>query len=135
MERLEIIGTVIASVLTAFGGWEAIKYLLNKDTNKRIAEAEADSVEFTLLRDTNNFLQEQLQNKEHRFAEQTELVRKLNTEKFDLLQENAQFKLELQRYKCFVKGCTNRDPQNGYLKRQTSIATNLPLKPNSPLLV
>ena len=40
MERLEIIGTVIASVLTAFGGWEAIKYFLNKDTNKRIAEAE-----------------------------------------------------------------------------------------------
>ena len=77
MERLEIIGTVIASVLTACGGWEAIKYLLNKETNKRIAEAEADSVEFTLLRDTNNFLQEQLQNKEHRFAEQTELVRKL----------------------------------------------------------
>ena len=114
MERLEIIGTVIASVLTAFGGWEAIKYLLNKDTNKRFAEAEADSVEFTLLRDTNNFLQEQLQNKEHRFAEQTELVRKLNTEKFDLLQENAQLKLELQRYKCVVKGCTKREPQNGY---------------------
>lgn len=114
MERLEVIGTVIASVLTAFGGWEAIKYFLNKDTNKRIAEAEADSVEFALLRDTNNFLQEQLQNKEHRFAEQTELVRKLNTEKFDLLQENAQLKLELQRYKCVVKGCTNRDPQNGY---------------------
>lgn len=56
MDRIEIIGTVIASVLTAFGGWEAIKYFINKDTNKRIAEAEADSVEFTLLRDTNNFL-------------------------------------------------------------------------------
>lgn len=114
MERLEIIGTVIASVLTACGGWEAIKYFMNKDTNKRIAETEADSVEFTLLRDTNNFLQEQLQSKEHRFAEQTDLVRQLNTEKFELLQENAQLKLELQRYKCVVKGCTKRDPQNGY---------------------
>ena len=62
MDKIEIIGTVIASVLTAFGGWEAIKYYINKDTNKRIAEAEADSVEFTLLRDTNTFLQEQLQN-------------------------------------------------------------------------
>ena len=114
MDRLEIIATVIASILTAFGGWEAIKYYINKDTNKRIAEAEADSVEFTLLRDTNNFLQEQLQNKEHRFAEQTDLVRKLNEEKFDLLQENAQLKLDLQRYKCVVKSCPKREPQNGY---------------------
>lgn len=114
MDRIEIIGTVIASVLTAFGGWEAIKYFINKDTNKRIAEAEADSVEFTLLRDTNNFLQEQLQNKEHRFAEQTELVRKLNSEKFDLLQENAELKLKLERYKCVIKGCGQREPKNGY---------------------
>ena len=114
MERLEIIGTVIASVLTAFGGWEAIKYLLNKDTNKRIAEAEADSVEFTLLRQTVEFLQTQLREKEERFAQQTELVRKLNAEVLELTKEKGKVELELQTYRCIRKKCGQREPQNGY---------------------
>lgn len=114
MERLEIIGTVIASVLTAFGGWEAIKYLLNKDTNKRIAEAEADSVEFSVLRQTVEFLQTQLREKEERFAQQTELVRKLNAEVLELTKEKGKVELELQTYRCIRKKCGQREPKNGY---------------------
>ena len=114
MERLEIIGTVIASVLTAFGGWEAIKYFLNKDTNKRIAEAEADSVEFSVLRQTVEFLQTQLREKEERFAQQTELVRKLNAEVLELTKEKGKVDLELQTYRCIRKKCGEREPQNGY---------------------
>lgn len=114
MERLEIIGTVIASVLTAFGGWEAIKYFLNKDTNKRIAEAEADSVEFSVLRQTVEFLQTQLREKEERFAQQTELVRKLNAEVLELTKEKGKVELELQTYRCIRKKCGQREPKNGY---------------------
>ena len=114
MERLEIIGTVIASVLTACGGWEAIKYLLNKETNKRIAEAEADSVEFNVLRQTVEFLQTQLREKEERFAQQTELVRKLNAEVLELTKEKGKVELELQTYRCIRKKCGQREPQNGY---------------------
>ena len=114
MERLEIIGTVIASVLTACGGWEAIKYLLNKETNKRIAEAEADSVEFSVLRQTVEFLQTQLREKEERFAQQTELVRKLNSEVLELTKEKGKVDLELQTYRCIRKKCGEREPQNGY---------------------
>ena len=114
MERLEIIGTVIASVLTACGGWEAIKYLLNKETNKRIAEAEADSVEFSVLRQTVEFLQTQLREKEERFAQQTELVRKLNAEVLELTKEKGKVELELQTYRCIRKKCGEREPQNGY---------------------
>ena len=105
---------MIASVLTAFGGWEAIKYFLNKDTNKRIAEAEADSVEFTLLRQTVEFLQTQLREKEERFAQQTELVRKLNAEVLELTKEKGKVELELQTYRCIRKKCGQREPQNGY---------------------
>ena len=114
MERLEIIGTVIASVVTACGGWEAIKYLLNKETNKRIAEAEADSVEFSVLRQTVEFLQTQLREKEERFAQQTELVRKLNAEVLELTKEKGKVDLELQTYRCIRKKCGEREPQNGY---------------------
>jgi hypothetical protein len=105
---------IIVSVITALGGWEAIKYCLNRKTNKRKEEAEADNVEFNVLREAMDFLQTQLKEKEQRFAEQTDLVRKQNLDILQLNKEKAQLELDLQRYKCVIKGCAKRDPQNGY---------------------
>lgn len=105
---------IVVSVITAMGGWEAIRYCLNRKTNRRKAEAEADNVEFSVLKDAMDFLQNQLKEKELRFAEQTEIVRKLNTEVLELSRQKAQLELNLQRFQCVVRGCVNRDPQNGY---------------------
>ena len=52
VEIVQIIAASFATVLTALGGWEAIKYLINRKPNSRKAEAEADSVEFNVLRQT-----------------------------------------------------------------------------------
>lgn len=103
-----------ASILGTLGGWEMIKYLLNRKTNTRKAEAEADSSEFTVLRDTVVFLQEQLQKKEERFAEQTDLVRKLTAENLELTRENAMLKAERSLKLCERRNCINREPQSGY---------------------
>ena len=112
---------VFAAVTTALGGWEAIKYLLNRKTNRRKEEAEADSVEFGVLKETITFLQEQLHEqvrqdaeKEKRFVEQTQRLRKVQDENSKLLQEKAKLELDLQTYRCIRKKCTNREPQNGY---------------------
>ena len=110
MEMIEI----IASMITALGGWEALRYLLNRTTNHRKEEAEADNVEFTVLRETTDFLQSQLKAKEERFAEQTDLVRKQNLEILDLTKKKAELEMELQKYKCVIPGCAKRDPQNRY---------------------
>ena len=56
----------------------------------------------------------QLKDKEQRFSEQTDMVRKLNAEVLDLTREKARIDLELQRYKCVRKLCKDREPQNGY---------------------
>ena len=103
-----------ASILGTLGGWEMIKYLLNRKTNTSKAEAEADSSEFTVLRDTVVFLQEQLQKKEERFAEQTDLVRKLTSENLELTRENAMLKAERSLKLCERRNCMNREPQSGY---------------------
>ena len=103
-----------ASILGTLGGWEMIKYLLNRKTNTRKAEAEADSSEFTVLRDTVVFLQEQLQKKEERFAEQTDLVRKLTSENLELTRENAMLKTEKALKLCERRNCAQRQPQSGY---------------------
>lgn len=42
---MEQILTIIISVLTAVGGWEAIRYLINRRAEKRKADAEAGSAE------------------------------------------------------------------------------------------
>lgn len=130
--NLETIGTVV----TMLGGVEMFRYIinliLNRKAEKRKSEAEvssqeakADGDEFHVLRETIEFLQAQLKEKEERFAEQTQLVRNLNAEILQitdsknaeilrLVEENASLKLELQKYKCVVPRCLKRDPQNGY---------------------
>ncbi len=103
-----------AGALTALGGWEAVKYIVNRKAMGRKAEAEADSAEFTVLKDTTEFLQQQLKDKEQRFSEQTAALRQLNQEILDVTKEKGKLELELQRYRCIRKGCPNREPQNGY---------------------
>ena len=108
------IAQIILSILGAIGGWEAIRYLINRKSNKRKEEAEADSAEFNVLRDTMLFLQEQLNEKEQRFAEQTSLLRERQSEVLELTKKQGELELELQRYRCVVPKCANRQPQNGY---------------------
>ena len=109
----EIVATIL-TVLTALGGWEAIKYFIHRKPNSRIAEAQADGSEFSVLRDTVVFLQEQLQKKEERFAEQTDLVRKLTSENLELTRQNAMLKAERALKLCERRNCGNREPQSGY---------------------
>lgn len=106
--------TTIATIIATLGGWETIKYFLNGKTNKRKAEAEADSVEFTVLRQSVEFLQVQLQNKEKRFAEEIEVVRKLTTENLQLTSENVKLKTERSLKLCERRNCAQREPQSGY---------------------
>ena len=111
----------ICSDIGAVGGWELVKYLLNLKTNKRKEEAEADSLEFSVLKDTVTFLQEQLHEqvrqdseKEKRFVEQTIRLRKVQDDNYQLLKDKSKLELELQMYRCVVKKCPNREPKNGY---------------------
>lgn len=106
--------TTIATIIATLGGWETIKYFLNRKTNKRKAEAEADSAEFTVLRQSVEFLQVQLQNKEKRFAEEIEVVRKLTTENLQLTSENVKLKTERSLKLCERRNCAQREPQSGY---------------------
>lgn len=104
----------LATILTAMGGWEIVKYLINRKSNARISEAEADSAEFKVLKETNEFLQDQLKQKEERFAEQTQIVRSLNNEVLEVTKKLGNTELELQKYRCIRAKCSQREPQNGY---------------------
>ena len=108
----------ILSIIVTLGGFEGFKWAINtwrnRKTDARKQETEADSDEFHLLREQIEFLQTQLKEKEFRFAEQTELVRKQNSDIINLTNEKAALELELALKRCERKQCTNRQPQNGY---------------------
>ena len=123
--------TIIAScagVLTALGGWEFVKWFLNRKSNRRIAEANAESIELKNEKDEFHFLRERLEykdeammKKEQRFIEQTELVRDLNRQLLDQTIENGKLQarisaLEAERAMklCEKRGCAQRQPQSGY---------------------
>ena len=56
--------TIIESccgVLTALGGWEFVKWLLNRKSNERIAQANAEKIELKNEVDEFHFLRERLE--------------------------------------------------------------------------
>ena len=123
--------TIIAScagVLTALGGWEFVKWLLNRKSNERIAQANAENIElknevdeFHFLRERLEFKEKEMMEKEKRFVEQTELVRTLNRQLLDQTIENGKLQARISELEadrkmklCEKRGCIDRQPQSGY---------------------
>lgn len=102
------------SAITAMGGAEILRYFIFRRSNARKASAEAATSEFRILQETNQFLQQQLKEKEERFAEQTSIVRQLNADIIDLIKQKGTLECELATTRCLVRHCQSRQPQNGY---------------------
>ena len=124
---MEWIKTII-TVVTALGGFEGVKWIINRKSNKAIAAANADTAEikaeeseFTYLRGRVEFAEQQLMMKEQRFAEQTDVLRKVQNDLLNSTKENGRHQAEIARLKaeramklCERKGCSEREPQSGY---------------------
>ncbi|MCD8286206.1 MAG: hypothetical protein LUD50_03150 [Clostridia bacterium] len=106
--------TALVAVMTALGGWEAIKYLINRKSNARKNNAEASGAEFAVLKEMVEFLSKQLAEKEERFADQTQRLRDTQSDLMKVTREKAELELKEQRYHCEVAHCPNRQPPNGY---------------------
>lgn len=120
---------ILVLILGAVGGLEFIKWLwnqfFNRKNNARIADSEADASEFHVLQEEILFLQEQIKEKEVRFAEQTALVRKQNTEILDLTtklakaeidhtKKMAEIEVQMVKVKCLDESCPFRLPPNAF---------------------
>ncbi len=106
--------TVTVSLLTALGGFELVKYLLNRRSNTRIVRAQASAEEFHALREYNEFLQQQLSASEARHADQTALVRRLNDELLTLTRDKSAAEAELSLKRCEVRSCPRRQPPSDF---------------------
>lgn len=144
----EIVMTA-CTVVGALGGFEFIKWLFNRKSRAEIEQAEAEAArvkaeadEYHLLKERIEFLNEQMLEKEKRFAEQTEHIRELNRIIFEhektrtdqmmhvrklneqllgkeekiteLSSQVAELLAERAMKLCERKGCAQRQPQSGY---------------------
>ena len=124
---MELTQTLLA-IIGSLGGVELFRWLLTRRANKRQAEATADhaeiqteEAEFVYLRKRIEFSEQQLADKERRFAEQTEVLRQAQRELLDMTiakgtAEARVAALEAERSMklCERRGCAQRQPQSGY---------------------
>ncbi|MGN0223643.1 MAG: hypothetical protein ACI4AM_06420 [Muribaculaceae bacterium] len=113
--------TNILAIVGALGGIELVKWISTRKAASRKAESEADSSEFAVLHEVNEFLQTQLQDKEQRFAEQTTRLREITAElltaereRLNAEREIGNLKAELERVRCSDLSCPYRRPPNAY---------------------
>lgn len=119
---------IIITVISTLGGFEGLKWWMNRKTNARMLDIKADSDEFHLLRERldtadKHLLEKEklLYEKEQRFHEQTQLVRDLQRQLLDKQMEIGDQKAEISALKaeramklCERRGCKDREPQSGY---------------------
>lgn len=110
---MENIGTYLAAaggLVTALGGWEFIKYMLNRRSNSRIAEANAgikeierEERELGVMKQLVESLQKRIEQQDEKIKELNDRLDKLYVEKHeqervnnDLTRENNELKVALK---------------------------------------
>lgn len=119
--------TLIA-IVGAMGGWELVKFLLTRRANRKIAsesanqaEIQTEEAEFVYLRKRIEFSEQQMAEKEKRFADQTEVLRQAQRDLLDMTVENGKLAAEIAALRaerslklCERRGCKQRMPESGY---------------------
>lgn len=88
--------TAAGTVVTALGGIELVKYLLNRKSNSRIAEANAFDVERKALLEDYKRVQGEVDELKKKVDELYKKLHTLETERLDLIRENNELKLALK---------------------------------------
>jgi len=134
--------TAAGGVVVALGGWEFIKYFMNRKTNKRKAEAEADNSELETLRKQYDWLNEKYVALNERLDSLYKEFHALEDRNVALMRKNAELEVQLRiaeynrcerpdddcirrlpkRYKCRIKdllaGKYDEEEEDGKEKRQ-----------------
>lgn len=120
---------ILIAIGGALGGIDLLKWLANiignRKNNARIADAEADASEFHILQEELIFLQEQVKEKEVRFADQTSHLRQVQREllalekdksmmEVDYIKQVAALEIELEKKRCDLIKCPYRQPPNAH---------------------
>lgn len=83
-------------LVTALGGWEFVKYMLNRKSNSRVAEANAFKVEREAIIEDYKRVQGEVDALKKKVDELYEKVHQLEGERLDLIKRNNELELQLK---------------------------------------
>ena len=89
---MESIITIILSVITAIGGFEAVKYFLNRKSEKRKSEAEANSAMAGVLKEMTESYQLFVENTKSRIEDDSKYIGALKEDRRQLLDEREELR-------------------------------------------
>ncbi len=119
-----ILWQTLIAILGSLGGLEFVKWIYNRKTHSRLADAEADGAEFRNLQATTEFLQAQLQAKEERFADQTTRLRQIQDDLFSEREKRHEAEIQLALKRCDDQECPFRLPPNAYTPPRKGLTRN-----------
>lgn len=86
----------IGSIIGTLGGWEAVKYILNRKSNKVIAEANAFAIQRSALLEDYQRVQGEVDVLKQKVDELYTKLHTLENERLDLIRENNELRLKLK---------------------------------------
>lgn len=86
----------IGSIIGILGGWEAVKYILNRKSNKVIAEANAFAIQRSALLEDYQRVQGEVDVLKQKVDELYTKLHTLENERLDLIRENNELRLKLK---------------------------------------
>lgn len=100
---MKTFASVAGVLITALGGWEFVKYLLNRKSNSRISAANAFEVEYKALIEDYKRVQHEVDSAkleikelDKKVDELYKQVHELEKERLDLIKENNELRLALK---------------------------------------
>ena len=84
---MERIIEIFISIVTAIGGWEAIKYLINRHAEKRKSEAEAETAEMAAAKELQDVYQQLIADVKSDRDEQRQYINELKDDRKQLRKE------------------------------------------------
>ena len=96
MSNIGIFLTAAGGIITALGGFEFVKYLLNKSSNDRIMAAKAFQEERTAILEDYKRIQSEVDRMQSVIDELRKRVCALEETRLDLIKENNELKLQLK---------------------------------------
>ena len=110
---MEQILTIIISVLTAVGGWEAIRYFLNRRAEKRKAEAEAESAETAATKEVQDVYQQLIADVKADREEQRQYIMELKEDRKHLRDERDELLARIDKTDDTVRQLQRDVARNG----------------------
>ena len=95
-EQVITFSSVAGGLLTALGGWEFIKYMLNRRANSRVAEANAFKIEREALVEDYKRVQEEVDELKKQVAKLYKEIDALKEGRLKLIQEKNELELALK---------------------------------------